>query len=213
MCASVAYTFLAGLATFVVVTALAFATLDWWQALLVSLATFAALVLIGRYLVYRTVRRVKGLVQVALDLRGKILKGSSVDVHSVRAPGGGLQLIDPQGVSGGAGGGRTYTVEFTLFPPDPAAEWYPAELRFAPEGSPAPALFGAAGGNDIQPEAVQFVDGEGDTPAAGAVTGARRLRVTLDARPGVKQLVVRYGLAEFGRIDLSKLTPGGVRNS
>ena len=207
MCANVVYAFLFGLASYILVTAIAFSTLPWWQATLVSVGFFVAELLLGRYLVKRALRRVTGLVQSALDPRGKVLGGSSLDVHKVAMPGGSLQAFGGQA----SASGRAYEVEFTLFPPDPAAEWEPDGLRFAPAGAPAATLLGGSAG-EITPSAVRVVAGDESETASGSVTGARRLRATLDVPPGVKRLSLRYGLAEFGAIDLTKLTPTAGRD-
>lgn len=213
MCARVVYAFLAGVAAYILVTAIAFARLVWWQAALVSIGFFALEVALGRYLVKRTLRRVGGLVQTALDVRGRVLKGSTVDVHSVHAPAGGLQAYAGPGVAAGSRSGQTYTVEFTLFPPDLSTQWETAGLAFVPEGTPAPMLFGDTHTSGVEVDDIRVVEGDAETPDTGPVTGARRLQVTLVTPGGVKRLAVRYGLAEFGSIDLTKLTPTTGRDS
>ena len=196
MCATVVYGLLGGLAAYILVTAAAFAYLPWWQAVLASAGFFALEVVVGRYLVKRFVRRVGSYAREAFDLYGQVMKGAGVDVHSVRAPGTGSPAPAL------AQGKTTYAVEFTVFPPDPNQRWEPAGLKFVPDGA----------ADALVPDGIRLVEGETDAAVEQSVTGARRLRATLDVPAGVSRLSVRYGLADFGSIDLTKLTPVAGRD-
>ena len=205
MCARVAYTVLAGLFVFVVATVAAFAYLPWWQALFASAATFGALVLLARYFLFRAVRRVRGAVQTALDVRGRVLKGAGVDVHAARRLGGALLVAGGTGGSGGADA-DAHTLEFTVFPAGSAANdpWDPADLRLVPATAAPPQLLGGAGPAEITPRDVMLVEDGAAVASGGPVRGPRRLRLTADVPRGVSALALRCGYAQFGRIDLSR---------
>lgn len=196
MCAYVVYAFLGGLAAYILVTVMAFAYLPWWQAVLASAGFFALEVLVGRYLVRRFFRRIGTLAEGVFDIYGKVMRGSTVDVHHVRSVVG---PATPMLLAAGEAARQTYDVEFTLFPSDLKDEWEPDNLVFVAESAPTE----AAHISDID-----VVDG-GD----GSITGVRRLRVLLEVPAGVTKLVIRYGASEVGAIDLTKLTPTTGRDS
>ncbi len=206
MCATAAYTVLAGLFVFVVVTIAAFAYLDWWQALLTSTGTFIALVIVARFLLFRAVRRVRWLVQTALDVRGKVFKGAGVDVHAVRRLGGALTLAGDAS-PGAAADASSHTFEFTVFPAG-TEPWDPADLRLVPADAPPPQLLGLAGPAEIEPRDVLVVEAGDAAPSSGPARGPRRVRLTADVPRGVSALALRCGYEQFGRIALDR---GAVR--
>ena len=194
MCAYIIYGLLGGLAAYILVTVMAFAYLPWWQAVLASAGFFVVEVLIGRYLVKRFFRRIATLAQGAFDVYGKVMQGAAVDVHHVRAPGDGAT---PMLLAAGESASNTYHVEFTLFPPDSSADWEPSNLVFTPDGKPDDEA------DDAEVRELEVIDGDAD----GTVTGARRIQAVLEVPAGVTKLTIRYGLADVGMIDLTKLTP------
>lgn len=203
MCARAAYAVLAAAFTFVVVTVAAFAYLPWWQALAASAGTFAALVLVARYLLRLALGRLAALAQGAVDVRGRVLRGASVDVHSARPVGGPAGLM----VAGDATADEVeYVVELTIFPDGQNSfgsdEWDPAGLAVVPAASAPPRLLGGPAGPAFTPTRVELVDGGEAEAAGGPVRGPRRVRLAVAVPRGVRALALRYGYEQFGTVPL-----------
>ncbi len=204
MCARVAYAVLAAAFTFVVVTVAAFAYLPWWQALAASAGTFAALVLIARYLLRRAVRRLAALAQGAVDVRGRVLRGSSVDVHSARPAGGSAGLMAMEDEAADA---VEYVIELTIFPDGQSSYggdmWNPAGLTLVPADAAPPRLLGRTADTVFTPRSAEPIDGGEVEAAGGEVRGPRRVRLAVAVPRGVRTLALRYGYEQFGTIRLS----------
>ncbi|MGL6074644.1 MAG: hypothetical protein ACRC8S_10830 [Fimbriiglobus sp.] len=84
MCARVAYLILGAFFVFTVSTVAAFVYLSWWQAILVSGAVFASIILIGKLLIKRFFRGIVDSAREVMDERSRILRNATADVHSVK---------------------------------------------------------------------------------------------------------------------------------
>ncbi|HET6575946.1 MAG TPA: hypothetical protein VFG68_20260 [Fimbriiglobus sp.] len=201
MCARIFYLLLAALFVFLVATVAAFRYLDWWQALFVSAGTFLLLVSAGRWLVRHAVRMTitrfgeeatKGLI----DVKSRVLRGATVDVHAVRPAHAGDR---PEL--------RWYEIEATIFPDpsqtEPMSHWDVDDLRLVPASAVLPAPF-ASREDEYEPhELVLVEDGKPVIPVDGKVTGPRRLRFVVGVPSAVRDLQFRYFFEQFGPFRLS----------
>lgn len=197
------YLALFGVATFIAVTAAAFVYLDWWQAILVSVATFLFIVSAIRYLILRTVRRISGfasnLVRGIVAPGGEALKGAEVTVHSVRE------------VGGSDGGQAVYEVDLSVAPAGNAA-WHPGELTLVAADAPARDLGSllAGGAGEYHPESLGvLIDGEVQPPPGAAMAGLQRLRFRLTLPRSLRALKCRYRWESFGQLTLPRPALGG----
>jgi hypothetical protein len=214
VCARIFYLLLAALFVYLVVTIAAFVYLEWWQAVLVSAATFLALVLGGRWLVRYTIRTAVGrfgeMAKGLFDGKSRVLRGATADVHRVRQADPPRDLGDRDDTPDL----RWYEVEATVFP-DPAnagpmTYWDLNDLRLVPAHASPPTPFNPAGDADeFEPHDLVLVEaGEPVTPVDGKVIGPRRMRFVVGVPPGVPGLQFRYYFEQFGRIDLPSFLPG-----
>jgi hypothetical protein len=208
VCTRIAYLLLAAFFVFVVVTIAAFVNLQWWQALLVSAATFALLVIglkmLAKVLIRRTVGRFSEAAKGLFDSSSRTLRGATADVNSVR-PAVPLQN-DPDR--------RWYTIEATIFP-DPAHTstsdfWNLNDLRLVPADAAPPGPFQRPNPAEefelIRPVLIE--NGEPVTSVDGQVFGPRRLRFEVGVPRDVHAVQFRYQFEQFGRIDLPMVLPG-----
>ena len=84
MCAKLTYLILGSLFVFVVATVAAFVYLDWWQAILASLGTFLTLIFVAKQIVRSTFKHLRKMAEGMFTQRSEVLRGASVEVHSVR---------------------------------------------------------------------------------------------------------------------------------
>ncbi len=232
MCAKFLYLLLAAFFVFVVGTIAAFAYLEWWQALLVSLAIFVSLIYSAKVYVRRQLRGLRRVAEGLFTQKSSALKGATVEVHSVRPTAmpdevrEGLSRAnddadDDEGPPPDYANYQWAEVEMTVFPPADAAgaftHWDIDGLRLVPIDAPKLEFMGDD--EEDRPEYelwdVQLVDGGvASEPDGGKLDGPRRLRFTIGVPRGTRLLKVQYFFEQFGRIELPALLglpPGGSR--
>jgi hypothetical protein len=239
MCAKFLYLILAAFFVFVVGTIAAFVYLEWWQALLVSLAIFVTLIYAAKVYVRRQFRGLRRVAEGLFTQKSSALKGATVEVHSVRPAAmpdtvkhGLTATIDPDDPvdedddreSDDVPDYANYQwaeVEMTVFPPADVARafthWDLDGLRLVPID--APKLGFSADEEVDRPEYelwdVRLVDGGvASEPDEDKLDGPRRLRFTVGVPRGTRLLKVQYFFEQFGRIELPALLglpPGGPR--
>jgi hypothetical protein len=153
MCARVAQLLLAALFVFVVVTVAAFRYLEWWQAILASAATFILILFGAKLLIKSVIGNLGNLAKGLFETKSKVLRGATIQVHSVRPteppadavaaatgdgePGEdedeGEKPADPRDLS-------WYEIETTIFPDQneagPMTHWDIDDLRLVPIDAP-----------------------------------------------------------------------------
>jgi len=218
---------LADIFIFVTATVASFVYLVPWQAILASMTTFIFLVIANKFIIKAMIRKTIGNVgnsfKGLFDVKSKVLRGATVDVHSVRPaapPAEVLEQADDPDLSeferaeaaADLQNLRWYEVEATIFPDPnqggPMHGWDLADLAMVPWGTPEPKPF-----NDSQAEEedlnVQVNDlkvvikGEALQPGSPKVQGIQRLRFTVGAPRHVRELTFRYYFEQFGRVRLS----------
>jgi hypothetical protein len=208
VCNRIAYLLLAALFVFVVVTVAAFENLRGWQAVLVSAATFALLVIglkmLAKVLIRRAVGRLGEAAKGLFDSASRTLRGATADVHSVR----------PVVSSQSDPDRRWYAIEATIFP-DPAHTsasdfWNLNDLRLVPADAAPPGPFQRPNPAEefelVRPVLIE--NGEPVTSVDGQVFGPRRLRFEAGVPRDVHAVQFRYQFEQFGRIDLPRVLPG-----
>lgn len=207
MCARIFYFLLAALFVFLVATIAAFRYLDWWQALLVSAATFLILVLAGRWLVRHTVRMTIGRIGAAakefFPAGVRPLRDATADIHAVR----------PINRASTSPGQRWYEVETTIFPDASQSgeqdHWDLTALRMVPSdltGSPGEITL-----TEYEPqELVLMEEGKPVISVDGRVTGPRRLRFVIGVPSTVRELRFRYHSDQFGLLRIPPALPTGL---
>src|SRR5439155_9761943 len=75
--------FLAAVVLFVLIAAVSFVYFKWWQALLVCAAVLVSFVALVRVTIALFVRKLGSAVGGMLEKRGEMLKGATVEVHSI----------------------------------------------------------------------------------------------------------------------------------
>ena len=237
MCAKFLYLLLAALFVFVVGTIAAFVYLEWWQALLVSLAIFLTLVYGAKVYVRRQFRGIRRLAEGLFAQKSSALKGATVEVHSVRPVAMPEQVRDrlsrttdadePDDEADDPDDAPDYAnyqwaeVEMTVFPAASASgaftHWDLDGLRLVPVYAPKLDFTGGDGDERAEFEMwdVQLVEGGAAVePADDKQEGPRRLRFTVGVPRGTRLLKVQYFFEQFGRIELPAvlgLPPAGPR--
>jgi hypothetical protein len=207
---------------YLVVTVAAFVFLDWWQAVLVSFATFVLLAYAGKLLVRRALARLGRFAVGLVGIKGQVLRGAAVDVHAVRRiapPADLLPVLDadrdrppPDPVPR-----DWYEVEVTLFPapdaPGPMTHWEPGDLILVPADTPdvvSPADIGRPV-DEVGLDRVWLVeDGRAVEPDAGKYHGPQRLRFTAGFPAGIREWKFRYYFEQFGRVRLPTSADAGL---
>jgi hypothetical protein len=209
---------------FIAVTVAAFIYLVWWQALIVSAATFLLMILGARWFLIATMKRMMNFAHDMVDVKSRVLRGAKVDVHSVKQVQAPRELVEPSAEEGNTAeeiaedraymaGRDWYAIELTIFPDPvnagPMEHWDVDDLRLVPaDAKPADLL---AIDNDL-PKAhdeeaafaeVQVIDnGQPNDVADGKFVGPRRLRFVIDLPKGLGEVKFRYYFEQFGLIRL-----------
>jgi hypothetical protein len=220
---------LLGLFVFLVVTVAAFVYLQWWQAILVSFLTFLLLVYSAKYLIRYAVSRLSLMAADMFRIKSQVLRGATVEVHSVRpidVPAGAIADFKETQCEGEDEDGeveefpdparlRWYEVEATIFPgtgaPGPMTHWDIDDLRLVPADTPdiqSPEDLEAVV-DEVDFYRVRLIDnGEEIDPDGPKVPGPQRLRFTAGFPPVSRDWKFRYYFEQFGRIRLP--SSGGV---
>ena len=219
MCAKFVYLILGGLFVFVVATVAAFAYLDWWQAILASLATFLLILLVGRQMVRSTFRNLKSMAEGMFTQKSQALRGATVEVHAVRptavpeeARPDVRQVVDadddPADVAD-YGNYQWCEIEATVFPQTGSsptfARWDIDSLVLVPIGAARLEFLGSDDDDAPQFDLLNVrlvADGEAVEPGGEAVVGPQRLRFVVGVPRGTRLLKFQYFLEQFGRVEL-----------
>jgi hypothetical protein len=221
VCARIFYLLLAAMFVYVTVTVAAFVYLDWWQAILVSAGTFAALVLAGRFLVKMTfgrmVDRAGDLARGLMETKSRVLRGASVDVHTIRpaaVPAGVIEWAETVREEGNAeerAEARAavedpawYRFEVTIFPdpnqPTGMTHWDVDDLRLVPvDAKPIDQTEDEEEGPEFELHDVRVIEhGQEVQPGDGKLHGPRRLRFVAGLPKDVRQVKFQYYFEQFG---------------
>ncbi len=227
MCSRFLYLILADIFVYFTVTVAAFVYLEWWQAVLASLTAFLFVVIASKLLIKSMIRTtfsnlgdsMKGL----LDVKSKVLRGASVDVHAVRpsapptdvlerADDPDLAEFDRAEAAADLQNLRWYEIEATIFPDakhgGPMHGWDLDDLRLVPAGTPEPRPLGDSANEDDDVELHLMnlrivIDGEALQPGDSKVQGPQRLKFAVGAPRDIRELTFRYYFEQFGRVRLS----------
>ena len=185
---------------FLVVTIAAFVYLEWWQAILVSFGTFLLIVYAGKVMVRSAVARITNFATELFRVKSRVLKGATVDVHSVRSVPAPEQDDDEPELA-------WYEVEATIFPanaPGPMTHWDLDDLRLVPANTlDRIGLNSPDDEQEIGFDRVWLIEnGEALEPQQSKFHGPQRLRFTTGLPKGVTAWKFRYYFEQFGRIEL-----------
>jgi hypothetical protein len=229
MCARVAYLILGAFFIFIVSTVAAFVYLPWWQAILVSLAVFTLIIVIGRLLIGRFFNSFARMAQEAMSNQSKVLRGAEVDIHKIQQTTmpASLRKEMQQAIADAEDADEDppefpdyealhwFELELTIVP-DSKLEpedntWEPETLKFVPFDAKS-IDFNMADDEDDEDEKQpdqfdiyemkQIVDGAATDVEGESFTGMRRLRFTTGVPSGIRLLKFQYYLEQFGRIEL-----------
>ena len=225
MCAKFVYLILGGFFVFIVATVAAFVYLDWWQAILASLGTFLTLIFVAKQIVRSTFKNLRKMAEGVFTQRSEVLRGASVEVHSVRPTAMPEELRaearrvidgdrdpdddDEPDETPNYDNFQWCEVELTVFPNAAdvknAAGWDIDSLVLVPIDAPKLEFLNAD--DSDQPEFdllnVRIVaDGNAVEPDGESLTGPRRLRFTVGAPRGTRLLKMQYFFEQFGRVEL-----------
>ena len=222
MCAKFTYLILGSLFVFVVATVAAFVYLDWWQAILASLATFLTLVFVAKQVIRSTFRNLRKVAEGMFTQKSATLRGATVEVHAVRPTEMPSELraevreavdaLDDDEESDGTPDYENYQwceVEVTVFPQTGSsatfARWDIDSLVLVPIDAPKLEFLGS---DDA--EAPQFdllnvrivADGAASEPDGESLIGPQRVRFVVGVPRGTRLLKFQYFLEQFGRVEL-----------
>ena len=214
MCRRIVIILLGALFTFLVATIAAFTYLEWWQAFLVSFATFVVVVRITKWIVTRfVVGRLTGLAKGLFDTKSRVLHNAEVDVHLVApsSPPDDLEVYDedeePMKLPPNL---RWFSVEVTIFPDanqvGPMSHWDVDDLVLVPFSSNV-GEYGSDedpdNDDDIRLYGVELVEnGRGVELDDAKLSGPQRLKFRIAVPPMVDVLKFRYYFETFGRVEL-----------
>ena len=191
---------------FVVVTIAAFVYLEWWQAILVSFATFMLLVYGAKLMVRSAVARIKNFASELFRVKSRVLRGATVDVHSVR-PVPSPEEFEPEDDAQPAEL-DWFEIEATIFPAPnavgPMTHWDLDDLRLVPIDEPNREPLEAA---EIESEIgfarIAIVEnGVASEPEQSTLHGPQRLRFVAGLPRGIRVWKFRYYFEQFGRVEL-----------
>jgi hypothetical protein len=233
VCARVFYLLLAAVFVYVTVTVAAFVYLPWWAAVPTSALTFIGLVLggklLGRWWIRSLMNRAGDMAQGVFDVKSRVLRGATVDVHAVRPADPPRELVEwvrsvhEEGDADERAEARAqvedrawYQFEVTIFPDPTAAgpmeSWDLDDLRVVPAGSEPRKPFDTDDdGSDEESElhdARVIENGEAAEPDGAKFHGPRRLRFVAGVPKGAKEAQLRYYFEQFGSIRIPQALPG-----
>jgi len=183
-----------------------FRHLPWWG----SLAVVLGLIVIGRFAVGR-------LITWALSLpfkwKGAVLKGASVLIHSVSpAENAAASTRDDESEQDASAGEETttsrerYLLDATVTPNQPPGkftQWAPGELVLVKTDSQL-RLHGKDDEHDsCRIKCVEVEeDGQFKEDDGCSYAGPQRIKLLLEAQPGIRRLKFRYYFERFGEVEL-----------
>jgi hypothetical protein len=233
VCARVFYLLLAAVFVYVTVTVAAFVYLPWWAAIPTSALTFVGLIaggkMLGRWWIRSFVDRAGEVIQGGFDVKSRVLRGATVDVHAVRPADPPRELVEWVRSVHEEGDVQEradaiaqvedrawYQFEVTIFP-DPNAggqteTWDLDDLRVVPAGAEPPKVFDQEdddGADESELHDLRVIqNGEAVEPDGAKFQGPQRLRFVAGVPKGVKEAQFRYYFEQFGSIRIPQALPG-----
>lgn len=215
---------LLGVFVYVAATIAAFVYLEWWQAILVSWVTFAALVYGVKVLIRNAIRRLTGGLDLGRGLGGmaaamfqtksRVLRNAGVDIHSVRPAEPPVTVLSyrendsDEGPTPVEPAVNLYAFDVSIFPDrreaGPMTHWDVDDLRLVPaDAVVGPELKDQEPGDEYGLDELKVVvDGVSVTPDESKLLGPQRLRFRAGVRKGVREVKFRYYFEAFGTIRL-----------
>jgi hypothetical protein len=178
--------------------AIAIKYLPWWGLLLGALG----LVVIGKFVLKRLFFR---LLITPFKLKGAVLKGASVEVHSVTTA---VAPPTTDAAPADATPRNYYSVEASIRPVQsdtPFGAWEPGELRLVRPESVIDASPDTPSDDDdtCEIKSIEVQLEGGFEPHNGIkLPGPQRLRLLIAVKPGSARLKFRYYFEEFGSVTL-----------
>lgn len=199
---------------FLVVTVAAFVYLEWWQAILVSFATFVLLTYVGKLMIRSAIAGLGNFASELFRVKSRVLRGATVDVHSVH------RLPVPKALAILKDGGSYedsaesadrawYQIEVTLFPaavsPGPVGLWDLDDLQLVPFDTPdRKGLTEADELEKVRFDRVWIIEkSKAIEQESSRFQGPQRLRIAAAFPKGIPVWKFRYLFEQFGRIELS----------
>jgi hypothetical protein len=216
MCGRIFFTVLVAIGAFVGVTVAAFVHLQWWQAILASVALLAVLFLGGKFLL-RTAIKAWGEQLTKLTAgQAVVLRNATIQVHKVQRADPPRELTDEDEFDDEDPESRAerneevlgktwYKIEMTVFPNPDIEEsvnpWSPESLVFVPfdREPPSNMLADAMDDDILHPDRMKRI---ADAAEDAELTGPQRTLFLLGVPNEVRDLAVRYFTEQFGRIRL-----------
>ena len=177
---------------------LAIKYLPWWGLLLAA----AGVIVIGKFVIKRLFFR---LLLKPFQLKGAVLKGAKVEIHSI------TPAIEPplkEAASSESPERARYHLEVTIHPGNantPFGAWEPGELRLVRPESVLDMNPDTPSDNDdtCEIESIEVQEDGAFKPDEGMkFPGAQRLKLLLAVKPGASRLKFRYYFEEFGSVAL-----------
>lgn len=210
---------------FVIITVVSFVYLQWWQALLITLAMIAAFFVGLRFIIKSFMDNLGKSMLGMFEVKARVLRGATAEVHAVEAvPRPPAEVIDEDGedVDDDDDDDEAedddederelayYRIDFTLRPPaaaeGPMTHWDLSDLCVADISAKPISLdpnSESDPGEGFHFEQVQVHDGGKFQPDdQGKHAGEKRLNVIVGVPPELRELKFRYYTEDFGRVVL-----------
>ena len=220
---------LVALLVFIAVTVAAFVYLEWWQALLVIVATIFAFVIAFKLIIRSFLGGIGKALMAGFEMKAKVLRGATADVHAVEAaPVPPPPVIDQAEDEDEEGGDDEddvddedeqeededrdlafYRIDVTIRPQNadgPMTHWDLSDLCVvdfkAPGLSLDPTDETDAGEGFHFREVQVFEQGRLHPDEQGKYVGDQRLSILVGVPRQLRELKFRYYTEQFGRIVL-----------
>jgi len=221
---------LVALLVFIAVTVAAFVYLEWWQALIVIIALIFAFVFAAKFIIRSFFSNIGKAMMAGFEIKAKVLKGATADVHSVEAaPVPPPRVIDQVEDEDEADDEQDeddeededededeadrdlnyYRLDVTIRPgpqDGPMSHWDVSDLCVV--DAKAPPLKLSLGDESDAGEGFHFHDvkivenGRLAPDEQGKYQGEQRLNLLVGVSPTLRELKFRYYTEDFGRIPL-----------
>lgn len=232
--------FLIALFVFLVITVAAFVYLTWWQAILVSLATFMAMLYGIKWFAISALKRMARMAGELIEVKSRVLRNATIDVHSIHPIPPPPSELDAAAITDGDDD-RTpedvaedtqwildqnwYEIELTLFPDanasGPMQYWDLYDLCLVPQDAKAVDPFSWRAMISDEPETQEsevflseievVANGKARDPGEGKFAGPQRLRFIAGFPKHLSEVKFRYYREQFGLIRLPKPLPPAIQ--
>ena len=209
---------------FVIITVVSFVYLQWWQALLITLAMIAAFFVGLRFIIKSFMDNLGKSMLGMFEVKARVLRGATAEIHAVEAvPRPPAEVIDQDGSDDDDDDEDEdedaeederelayYRIDFTLRPPaeqgGPMTHWDLSDLCVTDVAAKPISLdpnSESDPGEGFHFEHVQiYDDGKFQPDNQGKYAGEKRLNVIVGVPPELRELKFRYYTEDFGRIVL-----------